>query len=529
MILSKSEYISSINVLLKDNSTQEISPADVRNSLIDLVDSVHNFLDNKEINTYNFSSPDVRTTRGGDLALGKMDLVGRTSVDNSAYGYYALGANYTGSENTALGSHALGCNLMGTHNVGVGYNAVAGNVTGSGNVGVGNFSLQTSKKGSFNIAIGHGAGHYIGEDSSHNFYVAAFDGLDADSLCDIQAGSGDPPLLFGDLKNRKLGVGVKTLHNFGELQVSGDIAPYSSGLGHVGRSSYSWKSVNEVIYFSGGKVGFGTSTPSGDQGLVTVKGHIVPEENGIYALGYSDGTVAGKKLLWDGYFNDLVVSGMLHANDVNYNHINECLYDCKTLHLATSGFCDTEGLGFHNSSVWGYLSDEALDGAGFEVHSSGYDYRRDYRFIYKFPDPNITCLEEDSHFARSRWHSNISLHIESGKHLQTDRVLGKEKLALVTQSGCFGLFMRNYQPTTVTHPHKNRLFVGDQAHANANYSDIQDVNFISRSGLHPSSGVDFSTLYGSVDSGVKISVMLGSRLKTSLRGFSIQYHDEEDK
>ena len=46
MILSKSEYISSINVLLKDNSTQEISPADVRNSLIDLVDSVHNFLDN---------------------------------------------------------------------------------------------------------------------------------------------------------------------------------------------------------------------------------------------------------------------------------------------------------------------------------------------------------------------------------------------------------------------------------------------------------------------------------------------------
>jgi len=522
MILSKSEYISSINVLLKDNSTQEISPADVRNSLIDLVDSAHNFLDNKEINTYNFSSPDVRTTRGGDLALSKMDLVGRTSVDNSAFGYYALGANYTGSENTALGSHALGCNLMGTHNVGVGYNAVAGNVTGSGNVGIGNFSLQTGKKGSFNIAIGHGAGHYIGEDSSHNFYVAAFDGLDADSLCDIQAGSGDPPLLFGDLKNRKLGVGVKTLHSFGELQVSGDIAPYSSGLGHVGRASYPWKSVNEIVYFLDGKVAVGCPSPSGDQGIMTVSGHLVPQFDGVYALGHP-------KLKWDGYFNDVLISGNAIINDLQYNTINDCLYDCKTLHLATSGFCDPEGLGFHNSSVCGYLSDEALDGAGFEVHSSGHDYQRDYRFIYKFPDPNITCLEEDSHFARSRWHSNISLHIESGKHLQTDRVLGKEKLALVTQSGCFGLFMRNYQPTTVTHPHKNRLFVGDQAHANANYSDVQDINFISKSGLHPSSGVNFSTLYGSVDSGVKISVMLGSRLKTSLRGFSIQYHDEEDK
>ena len=89
--------------------------------------------------------------------------------------------------------------------------------------------------------------------------------------------------------------------------------------------------------------------------------------------------------------------------------------------------------------------------------------------------------------------------------------------------------MRNYQPTSVYYPHKNRLFVGDQVHADNNYAAVKDINFISRSGLHASSGVDFSTLYGSVDSGVKISVVLGSRLNTALRGFSIQYHDEEDK
>ena len=521
MILSKSEYLSSINVLLQDNSTQQISPADVRVSLIDLVDSVHNFLDDKEINTSNFSTPDTRTTRGGDEALGKLNLTGRTSVDNSAFGYYALGANYTGSENTALGSHALGCNLLGTHNVAVGFNAVAGNVTGSGNVGVGNFSLQTTRKGSFNIAIGHGAGHYIGEDSSHNFYVGSFDGLHADNLCDIQAGSGDPPLLFGDLKNRKLGVAVKELHNFGELQVSGDIAPYSSGLGHIGRTSYPWQSINETIYFSDGKLDVGCPNPSGSQGIMTVSGNIVPQLDGIYTIGHP-------QLKWDGYFNDILVSGNAIINDLQYTTVNSCLYDCKTLHLATSGLCD-EGDGFHNSAVCGFLNDEALDGAGFEVHSSGYDYRRDYRFIYKFPDPNLTCLEVDSHYARSRWQSNISIEIESGRHLQTDRVLGKETLALTTQSGCFGVFMRNYQPTSVYYPHKNRLFVGDQAHADNNYAAVKDINFISRSGLHVSSGVDFTTLYGSVDSGVKISVVLGSRLNTALRGFSIQYHDEEDK
>ena len=94
---------------------------------------------------------------------------------------------------------------------------------------------------------------------------------------------------------------------------------------------------------------------------MTSKGHIVPHEDSIYSLGH-------KNLKWDGWFNDLVVSGQLHANDVNYNHINECLYDCKTLHLATSGFCHPDDMGFHNDTLCGYLSDESIDGGGFEIH-----------------------------------------------------------------------------------------------------------------------------------------------------------------
>jgi hypothetical protein len=102
-------------------------------------------------------------------------------------------------------------------------------------------------------------------------------------------------------------------------------------------------------------------------------GHVLPRETDVYALG-------SPSLLWDGYFNDVVVTGQFHVNDSEfvYNTIIECIYDCKTLHLATSGFCDSEGGGLTGGALCGYLSDASLDGAGFEIHSSGIGYLRDY-------------------------------------------------------------------------------------------------------------------------------------------------------
>ena len=524
MILSKSEYISSINSLLPDNSTQQISPEDIRTTLTNLVDSVPNFLAGHDVNADNISTPSTRTTRVGNLAIGKLGLINRTSTDNSAFGYYSLGANYTGNENTAIGSHALGCNLDGDHNVGVGFNAVAGNVEGSGNIGIGNYTLHTTKKGDFNIAIGHGAGHYIGENSSYNFYVGAHP-INSDTLCDIITGSGGPPLLFGDLKNLKLGVNVDSLHNYGGLQVSGDVSPSATGVFSLGNSNYPWKSVNQAIYFSGGKVAVGTTWPSGDQGLMTVGGNIVPSQTKVYSIGSRDLSDATKNLFWDGYFNDILVSGNAVINDLQYNTINECLYDCKTLHLATSGLCDGSEYGFHNSAVCGYLNDEGLDGAGFEVHSNRSDYVRDYIFIYKFPDPTIKCLEQDTHFSRSRWLSNISIQIESGKHLQTDRVLGDSKLSLATQSGCYGLFFNSYQPSG------NRVFLSPEANVSGNYKYVQDVNFIGNSGTtvlgngNPL-GYDFTVSHGVVDSGVTVAQKFASRINSSMIGFGLEYHDD---
>ena len=542
MILSKAEYIASINSILPDNATQEISPLDLRTSLINLIDSVPNFMYGQELTASNFSTPELRTTLGGELALSSLQYAGRTSVDNSAFGFAALRNNFDGSGNTAIGSHALGCNLYGSSNTALGLLALAGNTAGSGNIGIGNLTLHNNKKGDFNIAIGHGAGWHIGPDSDYNFVVGVAE-IATEGTCDEDGNSvfSNPqsPLLFGDLDptTHRLAVGTESLHNFGMLQVSGDVSPTTSGDFNLGRSQRPWSSINEEIFFSGGNVGVG-GNPSGDihgvsDGRMTVYGDLVPSLDERYALGHPN-------LKWDAYLNDVIISGMLFVNkeEIVFQNVTQCLYECKTLHLATSGFCDPEDEGFHNSSVCGFLNDESLDGAGFEIHSSGTggSYRRDYRFIYKSPDPIVTCLEYDNAYTRSRWQSNISLQIESGRHVQTDRIIsnnGVDHFSIVHQSGCMGMFI---EPISLSgqrmtfQQEEHRRF---QEERGEDYYGLTDYNFISRSGTHKVDGnpvgYNFGVTYGTVDSGVKVMQRFLSRIQSNaVRGFSFVYHDERD-
>lgn len=678
MILTKEGYITSIGLLLPDNSTQQISPADLRTSLTNLADSVHIFLSDKDILAQNVDSISTRTTLVGDGAIANRDLVGRSNQDNSAFGYNALHGNYDGAKNTAIGATALSCNLYGDQNVAVGYNAIAGNTIGSGNVGIGNFALQTNKKGDFNIAIGHGAGAYIGEESNYNFYVGAHP-VDYEGLCDTSEVVTNIPLLFGDLLNRKLGVGVNSLHDFGSIQSSGGVSPSQNSSFNLGHGSYNWGTAfltSGLSYPSSGDflvtrhtpkgsaypdqydystvfsmdrdgyIGINTETPSGSHGILTVDGNIVPNETHEYSLGrpelkwhgwfndvvgdnldilqdagitgllnvtgdatfgndvfirkdlavdqdtsvggnlvasgnvdilgsvYTSGhlnvvetvdasgnvtfgsglTVMGStiasgqldveknitvlgtgmfghvlpretdvyalgspSLLWDGYFNDVVVTGQFHVNDSEfvYNTIIECIYDCKTLHLATSGFCDSEGGGLTGGALCGYLSDASLDGAGFEIHSSGIGYLRDYRYIFKEPDQDLTCLEVDNNYARSRWQSNISIEVTDGLHMQTQRLLSDKKLSLVTQSGCHGLFFRTLQNNS-----KNITYLGSEDHVEA-YSYNQPVNFIG-----PSGNGDYYVSVATVDSGVTVGVDLATRISGTMHGFGLENHDD---
>lgn len=537
MILTKAEYLDKINLLLADNSTQEISPLDLRTSLVDLVDSIGNIFIGSELDSTNFSSPDTRTTRGGDLSLNGMFLAGRSSVDNSAFGYASLRNNFNGVENTAVGSFALACNLYGSHNSALGYLAVGGNTSGSGNVGIGSFALNNGKYGNFNIGIGHGAGYYVDRNDEFKFYLGAHPIASGDTCVDGEpVTSGDAPLLFGDLKveSHRLGIGVNTLHDFGMLQVSGDVTPRVSGDFNLGNSNYPWSSINNEVHFSGSYIGFG-GAPSGDvHGISdansTMYGDLLPSEDGRWALG-NPGTGGSNRLLWDGYFNDVIISGQALINNAEYNTVQECLYECKTLHLATSGFCDPESDGFDDSAVCGILNDEGLDGAGFEIHSSGAgnSYRRDYRFIYRAPDVGLSCLPEANAFTRSRFESNISLELIDNTAFIGERLLGRYDTSLAIQSGCMGIFLEPYAASG------QRVVVAQEPQYLDKYPTLDDVNFISRSGTdiiegNPS-GYDYSVMYGTVDSGVQVAQRFASRIKSTstVRGFSIVYHDELDQ
>ena len=92
-ILPKQTIVSNINSEILDNSRMLISPYDVRHNLIDMIDSTYLFLEGKNINTANFSTPDTRTTIAGDGALDKLYLPEYVSIDNTAIGYYSLHNN----------------------------------------------------------------------------------------------------------------------------------------------------------------------------------------------------------------------------------------------------------------------------------------------------------------------------------------------------------------------------------------------------------------------------------------------------
>ena len=250
-IRTKSEYLEYIEGILPDNTSRLISPADLRSAFTDLADSLGIILDDTLITSLNFSSDETRTTIAGDLALSQISLANRSSIDNSAFGYKALNINYTGSRNTALGSLTLACNSFGSDNVAVGYNSLGSNTVGSGNVAVGSYSLVENARGDFNIAIGHGAAYYVDDNSNFKFYLGAYP--HASGGCDQTLNeSGVPPLLYGDLSSRQLGVGTDIFVD-GDvgLAVSGDLLPASGQTFSIGTSDYRWDAAFRNVTVAG--------------------------------------------------------------------------------------------------------------------------------------------------------------------------------------------------------------------------------------------------------------------------------------
>ena len=85
MILSKQEFIDSLTNYLPDNANQEISPLDLRTVITNLADSIHLMTASTNIDAANMGTKSTRTSIFGQEALGKLDLVGRSSSDNSVF------------------------------------------------------------------------------------------------------------------------------------------------------------------------------------------------------------------------------------------------------------------------------------------------------------------------------------------------------------------------------------------------------------------------------------------------------------
>lgn len=516
MILSKLQLVENIVNEISDNSTGQISPYDIRHNLLDIIDSVHLLLNEQNINCINFATPASRNTKAGDFTLENLNLNLYTSTDNSAFGFSALKANYQSARNTAVGSHSLSCNVYGNDNAAVGYNSLGGNTTGFGNIGIGNYSLSNNRVGNFNIAIGHAAGYYADRSTCNKLFIASHP-VDADYICDNPYGSGLTPLVYGDLEFNQFGINVNNLDSSGTLQVGGNITPSSGNIHDIGSANYSWNRVysNTINFGSGLYI-------SRENSNIVTNINLIPTGNQSN-LGSSNNS-------WQhGYFNNITVSGTATFN--RFNAYEHCEYFCKTIHLASSGTVEViDGGGPNSLYDYAYesnliyscplLSDEEMSGAGIVASTSGVGYRRDYNFIFSPPSSNsIPC--DNNGYARASWASNISVVLDSGVYLKTNRIVSHD-------SNCNGIFFDNGN----TYFGRKNILDANPSNVNGKIAGIGNVNFIGNSGVV----ADYISTLATLESGVSVSTRLltGTKKRTKdpansnkdiLTGFEIKFID----
>jgi len=503
MILSKNTLVENILTEISDNSTGQISPYDIRHNLLDIIDSVHLFTGNQNLKALNFDTPSTRSTKAGEGSLQKLGLEGYFSTDNSAFGYECLKANYQGVRNTAIGSQALTCNVYGEDNAALGYGALAGNTTGFANVGIGNYSLNSNKAGNFNIAIGHGAGYYIDKQTSNKLFIGSHP-VNVDYICNNPLGSGLTPLIYGDLLDIKLGVGVTSLHAYGALQVGGDVSPSGHQMYNLGHPTYSWKSLylSENIYYPSGLSLSFNGTDS-----LSVDGHLIPSTS--YSANLGNATH-----IWNsGYFNNIVVTGIATIHTLN--NIQSTNHADKTIYLAASG-CSGSPL------VCAFLDDDQLPDAGFIIQSSGATYLRDYKFVYSSPNQGDSFISNLAPYAKSAWNSNISLYLHSGVYLKTNNIISHSSTG-------HGIFFSSGN----TYVSRSNVMSSDIAGASGHLAGMGNFNLISHSGVQQ----HYIATIANMESGVNVSqrFITGAKNRTKdvlnlnkdkLKGFEFKYIDD---
>lgn len=497
MILSKSQLINNINNDISDQAYGQISPYDIRHNLLDIIDSIHNLTLSNNLTSLNLSTFSEGNTKVGQFTLENASLNGYSSQDNTAIGYSALKSNYQSTRNTAVGSYSLSCNIYGQSNVALGYTALAGNTVGNLNVALGGYALHNNKSGNGNIAIGHGAGYYINKSTNNKLFIA-YHPVDSNYVCSNPDGSGLIPLIYGDLIDLKLGVGVRNLHAYGKLQVGGDVTPSGDGVLDIGHQYYNWKN----LYLSK-SIEFNNSSfirTSGISNLLTGN-NLYPYLTNKYSLG------SASHVWMSGHFKDLVVTGTATITQANFS--NTAIYGDKTFYLGV------------NSSYAPLFSDDLLENGGLVLKSS--TSSKEYKLSFRPPNQGMPCFDGSYNAV---WYSNINFQVPSDRYIKTNSVVSYSPDSF-GNADCFGLFFNS----GITYISRKNVLDLNPGLPNGHIAGISNINFISNSGEANDYGISISSLESGVSVSQKFLSGTKSRIKDittgkdKLSGFEIKYID----
>ena len=183
----------------------------------------------------------ANTTGSYNCAIGLKSLYSNTTgYENSATGWNSLNKNTEGKFNTAYGSRTLFNNTTGNYNVAIGTVTMYSNISGSGNSALGHSALNSNETGFNNTAIGSEAlyknttgnlnsafgnragfeittgtnnivlGHHAGKNITTGSYnILVGDNVEATSeTASYQMIIGDSLLLYGDISNKRIGIGT---------------------------------------------------------------------------------------------------------------------------------------------------------------------------------------------------------------------------------------------------------------------------------------------------------------------------------